>query len=121
MREKKERQEKTLLLRERTQVTRLPHREITAIASSNAVLLVHTKNGGVHRLYRKLDELEAELCGCGFLRCHQSFLVNLAHIAAAEQYEFVLSGGMRIPIRRQDAKKLRDAYFKYLLGKTKSN
>lgn len=109
--------QKSLPIRMGTHVERLPVREIVYIMSSNAVLLIHTQKYEVHRLYRKLDELEAELCGEDFLRCHQSFLVNLAYVTAAEQQEFVLSNGVRVPIRRQDVKKMRDAFFQYLLQK----
>lgn len=119
LREEYAESQKSLLIREGTHVMRLTHREIVYIASSNAVLLLHTEKGETHRLYRKLGELEAELGGFGFLRCHQSFLVNLEHVSETVQSEFMMSDGARVPIRRQDAKKMRDAYFEYLLQKAK--
>lgn len=107
--------QKTLLVREGARGTRIAYREILYIESRNSKLLVHTVDGKEHHVYRKLDEVEQELVGRCFLRCHQSFLVNLAHVCAAEKDSFLLEGGIRISLRRQDAKQLREAYFGYLL------
>lgn len=106
---------KTLLVREGARGTRIAYREILYIESRNSKLLVHTVDGQEHRVYRRLDEVERELAGRSFLRCQQSFLVNLAHVCVAEKDSFVLEGGIRIPLRRQSAKQLREAYFGYLL------
>ena len=106
--------QQTLLVREGARGARISYREILYVESRNTTLRVHTLNGQEHRIYRKLDEVEQELAGRTFLRCHQSFLVNLAHVRAAERDHFVMSTGEPIPLRQRDAKKLRDAYFSYL-------
>lgn len=108
--------QKTLLVREGVRVARIAYREILYVESRNSMLLVHTDDGQEHRVYRRLDEVERELAGHSFLRCNQSFLVNLACVREVEKDCFVLESGVKIPLRRKLAKELRDAYFGYLLG-----
>lgn len=36
--------------------------------------------GGTYSIYRKMDELETDLQGMGFVRTHRSFLVNMRYI-----------------------------------------
>lgn len=108
--------QKTLLVREGVRGARIVYREILFVESRNSMLLVHTADGQEHRVYRRLDEVEGELAGRSFLRCHQSYLVNLAYVRAAEKDSFVLESGVKIPLRRQMAKQLRESYFCYLLG-----
>ncbi len=105
----------SILLREGVRGRRLSCREILYIESRNTLALVHT-NEQIHRLYRKLDELETELQGRGFLRCHKSYLVNLARVRAVEKTSFLMEGGDCVPLRQRDARALRDAYFEYLLA-----
>ncbi len=107
--------QKSLLVREGSSGARIAYRDIVLIESQAHLALVQTVQGASHRIYRKLDEIERELSGRGFLRCHQSFLVNLAQIASAEKNAFQMKNGAWAPIRQRDAKKLRDAYFHYLL------
>lgn len=107
--------QRTLLVREGARGTRIAYREILYVESRNSMLLVHTANGQEHRVYRRLDEVEQELAGRSFLRCHQSYLVNLAYVRAAEKDCFVLESGAEIPLRRQMTRQLREAYFGYLL------
>ena len=51
-----------------------------------------------------------------FLRCHQSYRANFSHIAAMEKDEFVLTGGLRVPISRGYRAPARSAFFANLRG-----
>ncbi len=106
--------QKTLLLREGGRGRRMTYREIEFIESRRNVLLVHLENGEEHRVYARLDEVEHELKGHGFLRCHQSYIVNMEQIRTVEE-DFLMASGARIPIRRRGGKSVRDTYFEYLL------
>lgn len=46
-----------------------------------------------------------------FVRCHQGYWVNLAHISALEHDEFVLDNGVRIPISRTRKAEARSRFF----------
>lgn len=106
--------QKTLLLREGGRGSRIPYREIEFIESRRNVLLVRLENGEEHRVYARLDDVGRELEGHGFLRCHQSYIVNMEQIRTVED-DFLMASGARVPIRRRGAKAVRDAYFEYLL------
>lgn len=114
LREESARSQKSLLLREGARGGRIAYREILYVESQGNVLLVHTPDK-THRLYQTMAEVENELREHSFLRCHNSFLVNLGQVNTAEKTEFILTDGSRVPIRQRDAKALRDAYFTYLL------
>ena len=51
-----------------------------------------------------------------FLRCHQSYWANFSHITAMEKDEFVLTGGLRVPISRSYRSAARSAFFANLRG-----
>lgn len=115
LREEFDGRQKTLLLREGGKGRRIVYREIEYIESRRNVLLVHLDNGEEHRVYAKLSDVERELEGHGFLRCHQSYIVNMDRVRTVED-DFLMLSGARIPIRQRGAKTIRAAYFEYLLA-----
>lgn len=114
LREDYDGRQKTLLLREGGRGRRIAYREIEFIESRRNVLLVRLENGEEHRIYAKLDDVERELDGHGFLRCHQSYIVNMERVRVVEK-DFILASGARVPIRQREAKAIREAYFEYVL------
>ncbi len=56
-----------------------------------------------------------------FLRCHQSYIVNLKHVKSLdwEQKIFTMHNGDRVYIRHQSMKQASEAYENYLLRKLK--
>lgn len=57
----------------------------------------------------KISELEGRPVLAGFVRCHQSFLVNLSRLVSVRRYTAALRGGAEVPISKQryDATRLR--------------
>ena len=53
---------------------------------------------GIYSIYKKLDELEAELKAIGFVRIHLSFLVNMRYIAKISSYVLTLTTGKEISV-----------------------
>lgn len=49
-------------------------------------------------LYKKLDEIEAELAPFGFLRVHKSFLVNMQYVEKINSYILRLTTGKEISV-----------------------
>lgn len=49
-------------------------------------------------IYRKMDELEEDLKGMGFVRAHQSFLVNMKYIEKISSYVMFLTTGQEISV-----------------------
>ena len=53
---------------------------------------------GTYSIYKKMDELETELAGMGFVRIHQSFLINMRYIGKLGSYIMVLTTGKEISV-----------------------
>ena len=49
-------------------------------------------------IYRKMDELEEDLKGMGFVRAHQSFLINMKYIEKISSYCMLLTTGKEISV-----------------------
>ena len=54
--------------------------------------------GQTFSIYRKMDELEEDLKGMGFVRAHQSFLVNMEYIEKISSYVMFLTTGREISV-----------------------
>ena len=94
----------------------LSRREILYAESMAYKLKIHRAGAEPLEVRWKLDELEALLRDPRFLRCHQSYLVNLDHVARAER-DFLLQDGTWIPIRVRSRRQILDAYHRYFLSK----
>lgn len=90
-----------------------------AEAFGNQIIL-HTLQGDIPT-YQSLNLL-LQQSGDSFLRCHRSFLVNMAYIKKVEKKDFVLTSGARVPIRtngRAQAIEQYNHYFASQLRRTK--
>ena len=65
--------------------------------------------------YYKLDEVEVML-GETFLRCHQSFLVNMEHIQSFVQDGLIIKSGEYIPVSRKKYFSSKRQYLEYITG-----
>lgn len=104
-------------IRQRTTVTKVVYHEILYIESSNSKCILHTESGGAYTIYKTLNTIEKELGDRRFLRCHQSFLVNMDHIKQIEK-QFLFSNGDVVPIRQRGVKLVRQAYMDYIASKS---
>lgn len=59
--------------------------------------LFHTTDH-VYSIYRKLDEIERQLHGMGFVRMHRSFLVNMRYVERISSYICYLTTGEQISV-----------------------
>lgn len=71
--------------------------DIILIETSGHKNLIKLKNV-TYQIYKKLDDLEEMLKGYGFLRTHNSFLVNMAHIRGINSYVLTLDDGRQLPV-----------------------
>ena len=88
--------------------------ELLYLESSNNITLLHLLDGQILRCCERLNTLEKELSDKRFLRCHQSYLVNMDFICCVDE-SFVLSSGEQIPIRVRNHRELSDAYYNYFV------
>ena len=78
---------------------RIPKVNILYFESRKRLVLLHTASES-YPFYRKLDELEEELQGSGFLRCHKSYLVHERYVRSWKGSRLWLEDGTELPISR---------------------
>ena len=67
-------------------------------------------------IYKRLGDIESELNDKRFLRCHQSYLVNMNYIKNVDKH-FELTNGEIVCIRQRSLKAIRQEYLDYLNSK----
>ena len=85
----------------------LPVSEVLFMERKLKKTLILQVSGNEYLVSAKPDELIQQLKGSSFVRCHQSFWVNLDHIRSMGPESFLLTTGQEIPIsrsRRAEAK-----------------
>ena len=88
---------------------RLKASDIILIETSGRKNLIRLQNQ-TYQIYEKLDVLEEMLKGYGFLRTHNSFLVNMAHIRGINSYVLTLDDGRQLPVPKARYKQVRQEY-----------
>lgn len=87
---------------------RLPLRDIYFLESQKRKVTARTAEGDAE-FYARLDDLENVLKDSGFVRCHQSYLVNARYIRRVNSSELELMGGLRLPVSRTHIKNIKVA------------
>lgn len=83
--------------------------EILYISSDKHIVNFHTINGEVLKSYGKLDNFIRQLPSEVFVRCHQSYIVNLNHVTGMTTAEFLFSE-TTVPISRKYLSNAREKY-----------
>lgn len=66
-----------------------------------------------YTMYGILNEIEKEMQECGFIRLHQSYLVNVRHIKKIVAYEAVLRNGQTLSIPKVRYRDVKNAFIEY--------
>lgn len=85
---------------------------ITYIESLDGKSIVHLTDGRSETVGKSLCEIEKELSGGRFLRCHRSCIVNMDHITGMDNH-FVLDTGERIVVTQRFMAAARVAVVQY--------
>jgi two-component system, LytTR family, response regulator LytT len=94
----------------------IPCSELAYLESEKHHILFHAHNRSIKAI-GKLDFYEEMLKNNKtFIRCHQSFLVNMNYIKDAKGNNFLLLDGTIVPIRRREAAKCKAQYYSYIIG-----
>lgn len=75
---------------------------IVYIESNLHKLIFHmnTSKKKQYSMYEKLDSIDAEIGGSGFVRIHKSYLVNMKYVEDIERYKLVLKDGTNLNIAK---------------------
>lgn len=85
-------------------------KDIHYFCSFGRTVEVHCASGN-YVFYAKLDEVEKDPLLTGFLRCHQSYLVNLDQICRVTMDEVKLFSGEMLPVSKSRAKTVKDSFW----------
>lgn len=95
-----------LQLKNREHLLRVRYQKIRYIESDRRYLYIHRQDGS-DRVRMKLSELETRLPDY-FVRCHQSYMVNLYELASLDGSSLVLADGARFPVSRSRREQTRE-------------
>ncbi len=74
--------------------------KIRYIRTRGHMLAICCTDGKVQDSKGKLNDLERQICGDIFLRCHQSYIVNIRHVESMTGSELTVAGE-QIPVSRR--------------------
>ena len=94
---------------------RILTKDIQYLESEKRIVRIVTRESDAVEVYQKLNAL-AEQLPDNFLRCHQSFLVNLDYVRRFEGDHFELYSGEEIPVSKQRQKATRESFFRFIEG-----
>ena len=80
--------------------------------SDNTKCVLHRTEDREYNIYKKLGQIEAELNDPRFLRCHQSYLVNMNYIREANEV-FLLQNGDEVLIRKKSKNEIQQKVLAY--------
>lgn len=93
-------------------VFKIKARDILYLESEKRTVILHSR-GGDWSVYRKLDDVQQELPDY-FLRCHQSYLVNMNEVKSLMPLKLKLSDETEIPISRPKYREAKETFLKFL-------
>lgn len=105
--------ERVIHFQYRARVYALRHSHVSYITSSLHIVNFHMTDGSTLQCRGKLNDFESQLENSTFLRCHQSFIVNMERITGARTDSFRI-GEHVIPISRSYNKTAHARYDDYL-------
>lgn len=91
---------------------------ISYLSSNLRKVTVHCKAGQLET-YAKLDDLMPQLPD-GFVRCHRSYVANLAYAVSLQEDSIQLNDGTTLPVSRRRAKEVQHALLAHISGRQKN-
>lgn len=84
-------------------------KEVLYIETNRHKNIFHTMNES-YSIYRKIGELQEELAGLGFMRTHQSFLVNMQYVQKISSYVLTLTTGEELSVPKARYQQVKREY-----------
>jgi DNA-binding LytR/AlgR family response regulator len=89
--------------------------QLLYLSSERHIVNFYLKSGEALKSYGKLDDYAAQLPAEAFMRCHQSYIVNLNHVTAMTTNGFSLDR-IRVPISKSYLGEAKDKYRSHMFG-----
>lgn len=91
---------------------RIAHRDVAYVESLNHWCAFHTADGKEYRMLVSMKKVESMFAGSGFLRCNNSYLVNVSYVTGWNKSS-VSVNGTDLPISRGKRKEFLDGLTKW--------
>ncbi len=91
----------------------IPYGKIRYIGTRGHTLSIYCTDERIQESKGKLNDLERQICGDVFLRCHQSFIVNIYHVESMGVSDLMVAGE-RIPVSRRYYAEVKNRYQRML-------
>lgn len=92
--------ERKITFQSRGRTGSIPYGKVLYISSSEHTLSICCTDGTVQECKGRLSEMAAQVCGDVFMRCHQSFIVNMYHVENFGGTGLVVAG-REVPVSRR--------------------
>lgn len=97
----------------KSKMTLLPLKQILYFEKEKRKILVYTIDGKCHEYYGKMDELMSQLNN-SFVRCHNSYVVNIGKIMGMDREKFIMGDNSEIPISRMYYKPAKERFLDHI-------
>lgn len=91
----------------------IAYRDIIYIESKLRKVIIHTIKDSI-TFYEKLSNIESELSGGNFYRCHQSFIINNQYIKNIQTGYLLTSQDITIPISKKYQSSIKEQFLDYI-------
>lgn len=104
---------KSLILNSGNEVRRIQVNNILYVEAAGHGSVMHTMDE-VIQLKESLGEIERQVLPVGeMMKCHRAYLVNLRFISAIQNSNLILDNSERLPISRNQMKKVQQEFLRY--------
>lgn len=105
--------EKYFILESKKNTLRIAYSDILYVMSDKRKVIICQPNGKTDSLYCKLNEMEQQLDD-RFIRCHQSYLINVQYIRGIDVDGFLMVDDIFIPISQKKYWASKRRYIQYI-------
>ncbi len=95
------------IIKQKAKEVYIPLNDIMYFESDNTKCIINCVGDKQYTIYRQLRQIETELKDDRFLRCHQSYIVNMNYVESADDV-FILKNGKEILIRQKEKKAMHE-------------
>lgn len=88
--------------------------DIVFAESEGRTVILYFRDGTCAKITAKLDSVQQQLSESNFLRCHQSYVVNMNYITQVKDETFLTTLGLPVMIRKRDFPAMRKTYFQHI-------
>jgi DNA-binding LytR/AlgR family response regulator len=102
--------------KQKQRLERIPCSEIEYFESNQRTVTVYLRNGKQYTFQAKLDDIQSKVAGINFVRCHQSYLVNMENVRQLDKVNkrFEMVSGDNVDISRRNMSEVQEVFESFI-------